>query len=100
MAICSISCALEGGGIASILARMPRLGRRGTSVDPVDIRSGATACWAIHACIAIAAAAPALIERVEPNCAMCRTSTAAARAASDSPTDSCPNSSTHARGSG
>ncbi len=29
-----------------------------------------TACWRTHACIAIAAAAPALIERVEPNWAI------------------------------
>ena len=31
---------------------------------------GAATCWRTHACMAIAAAAPALIDRVEPNCAI------------------------------
>ena len=46
----------------------------------------------------MAAAAPALIERVEPNWAIDRTTSQAARAASDSPGPSWPSSSTQARG--
>ena len=44
-------------------ARRPQCGRRG-------LRELGSACVRIHACMAIAAAAPALIERVEPNWAM------------------------------
>ncbi len=43
--------------------------------------------------MAIAAAAEALIERVDPNWVMETTRDAAARAAAYSPTDTCPNNS-------
>ena len=46
----------------------------------------------------IAAAAPALIERVEPNCGISTSASAAARASSLRPGPSCPNSSTHRSG--
>jgi tRNA(Arg) A34 adenosine deaminase TadA len=48
--------------------------------------------------MAIAAAAPALIDRVEPNCSMCSTAVQAARIGSLSPGPSCPKTSTHSRG--
>ena len=44
-----------------------------------------SACWRIQACIAMPLATPALIERVEPNCAIEQTSAAASRAGADSP---------------
>lgn len=52
-----------------------------------------------HACMAIAAAAPALIDRVEPNWAIEQTVSTRARASSVSPGPSCPKSSTQRRGS-
>src|SRR5450759_5884939 len=42
-------------------------------------------CRRNHACIAIGAAAPALIERVEPNWAISRIATEASRACGESP---------------
>ena len=57
------------------------------------------ACWRIHACIAMPAAVPALIDRVEPNCATDTTSETASRAAGESPGPSWPSSSAQARGS-
>src|SRR6266704_5893422 len=57
-----------------------------------------TACWRIQACIAIPAATPALIERVEPYWVIEQASLAAARASSVRPDPSCPNSSKERRG--
>ena len=56
------------------------------------------ACARIQACMAIPLATPALIERVEPYWAMEKTWSQAARAGSDRPGPSWPNSSTHRRG--
>ena len=53
--------------------------------DPCGTSCPSSACWRIQACIAIAAAAPALIERVDPNCAMEQTALAASCAAGDRP---------------
>ena len=44
-----------------------------------------SACARTQACMAMAAAAPTLIERVEPNCAIDTVTSHAARAASDRP---------------
>ncbi len=49
--------------------------------------------------MAMAAAAPALMDRVEPNWAIEHTIEACSRASSVSPGPSCPNSSTQRRGS-
>ena len=46
---------------------------------------GGEACWRIHECMAIPAATPTLIERVEPNCAMEHTIAERAQASSLSP---------------
>ena len=54
------------------------------------------ACWRIQVCMAIAAAAPALIDRVEPNCAIDNVVSQAARMSSVSPGPSWPKTSTHA----
>ncbi len=48
----------------------------------------------------MAAAAPALIERVDPNCRMDSTGSQAASASGDSPVLSWPNTRQQARGSG
>ena len=48
--------------------------------------------------MAIAAAAPTLIERVDPNCAMDTVALQARCAASDNPCPTCPKNSTHDRG--
>ena len=48
--------------------------------------------------MAMPAATPALIDRVEPNCAIDTVSAAPDRAASVSPADSCPNSSRQSAG--
>ncbi len=45
--------------------------------------------------MAIAAAAPTLIERVDPNCAMDTVALQASWAASDNPCPSCPKNRTH-----
>ena len=70
---------------------------------PGDPRSAGAhlpaACCLIQACMAMPAATPALIERVEPNWAIDRTPSAASRASGDSPLPSWPNSSTQALGS-
>ena len=55
-------------------------------------------CWRIHACMAIAAAAPALIDRVEPYCVIDSTDAHAPCACGVRPSPSCPNSRTHALG--
>src|SRR6478735_4011741 len=55
-------------------------------------------CRRTQACIAMAAAAPALIERVEPNCSMWSTAVHSARIGSDSPGPSWPKTRTHRRG--
>src|SRR5699024_2733999 len=57
------------------------------------------ACWRIQACIAIAAAAPALMDRVDPYWLMCTSCSAPARASAVRPSDSVPNSSTQDSGS-
>ena len=79
--------------------------RRGTAAGTDQAgRSGSPltpdACCRIQACIAMPAATPALIDRVEPYCAIDRTPSARSRAASLRPVPSWPNSSTQARGSG
>ena len=51
------------------------------------------ACCAIHACMVTAAAAPALMERTEPNWLMYTTSSANSSAFFDRPGPSAPNSS-------
>src|SRR5699024_958788 len=57
------------------------------------------ACCRIQACIAIAAAAPALMDRVDPYWLMCTSRSAPARAGAVSPSDSVPNSRMQASGS-
>src|SRR5699024_3670076 len=59
---------------------------------------GMSACWTIQLCIAIAAAAATLIERVEPNWVMPTTRSAASRILSLTPGPSWPTTSTHRRG--
>ena len=54
-----------------------------------------SACWRTQVCIAMAAAAEALIERVEPNCAIEKVPSHAERACSESPGPSWPNSRQH-----
>ena len=54
-----------------------------------------SACWRIHACIAIPAATPALIERVEPNCAIDTVSRPPRGPRRSRPAPPAPKSSTH-----
>ena len=56
-------------------------------------QAAVAACWAIHACMATAAAAPALMDRTEPNWEMYTTSSASSKALLLSPGPSAPNSS-------
>ena len=56
-------------------------------------------CCMTHWCMVMAAAAEALIERVEPNWVISSTTDAASMAASDKPGPSWPNNSTHSSGS-
>ena len=62
-------------------------------------RPGVHACCSAHAYIAMAAAAPALIDRVDPYWVMCRTGSQIASDAGLRPGPSWPNRSTHACGS-
>src|SRR5690606_27568120 len=59
---------------------------------------GGSACWPIHVCMAMPLATPALMDRVEPYCAIEQTRSAAERAAAERPGPSWPKSSTQRRG--
>ena len=84
----------------SLEVRLPRDGLASTRPGTEEARSALSPRQAassprsaysrIQACIAIAAAAEALIERVEPNCAIEKVPSQASRASSDSPGPSWP----------
>ena len=77
---------------------VPHFGRYLRAQDVTGLRAGRPACWRIQACIAMPAATPALIERVEPYCAIEQTALATSHASAERPVPSWPNSSSALRG--